>query len=151
MPYRHHIARLLVATSALVLVGAASPACSDDTGRTQPAANGTALVGGEFAGIPRYPDSKAIGSTTRKAGTTTRSFEAQANRPMDVLDWYQKELASRNWTVAEAPHPLGPSDQAAARGRWQHDGTTLVVSSEIAPGLSNGEQALQYSLSLTSS
>jgi hypothetical protein len=141
--------RTTLAVVAAVLASALIGACSDDSNRTQPAANGAALLSGQFAGIPRYPDSKPAGSTTHQGGTTTRSFEVQANRPMDVLGWYRKELASRNWTVVEAPHQLGQGDQAAARGTWQHGSSTLVISSEVAPGLSNGEQALQFSLVLT--
>jgi hypothetical protein len=140
-----------VLIAVVVVVGGSLVGACSDSNRTQPAANGAALVSGQFAGIPRYPDSKPVGTTTQTGGTTARSFEAQANRPMDVLRWYRNELESRNWTIVEAPHELGQSDQAAARGTWQHGSSRLMVSSEVAPGLSNGEQALQYSLVLTTS
>ncbi len=144
---RSRLARLVVVTSLLLLPIAT--ACDSGSSASSATTTGPAesVVPAQFEALPRYPDSRDVGSMSRSGATTTQSFEVTGPTPEQILDYYRDQLTG--WTNTEPAHPLGTSSQAAWRGRWEQSGADLVVSSSPAGGLGSG--TVQYSLALTSS
>jgi hypothetical protein len=132
------------AITALLVIGVIGGCGSAGSRSTTPTVKSTATVPADFSALPRYPDSQPVGALTATDGATTQSFKVTDATPQKVMDYYTASLVG--WTSSEAPHAVGQGPQSAWRGQWQRSGSTLVVSSEAAPGL--GSTADQYSLVL---